>query len=138
MGVDENRNGLRTERPRNPLPSPVLAQAQLRRPWQMKMTVDTLRCVLRPGNAQLPLPSLPIQHELAARRVWARAPNPGNPASSPETLSAETLKGLWTAKPHGGGEGAAPAWSQERGLPEGHHSSPPPQGSCCISFQIPN
>ena len=69
-------------------------------------------------SAQLPLPSLPIQLELVGPRwVWARAPNPGSPASSPETFSAETPEGLWTAKPRGGREGDVPARSQGRGSP---------------------
>lgn len=139
VGVIEDRKGSRTERPRNPLPCPVLAQPELRCPWAMKMTADTLRGVLRPTSAQLPLPS---PHNPARARgpegLWARAPNPGNPASSPETFSAETPEGLWTAKPLGGGEGDVPARSQGRGLPEGRLNSPPPRGSCCVSFEIPN
>ena len=139
VGAVEDRKGSRTERPRNPLPCPVLAQPELRCPWEMKMTADTLRGVLRPTSAQLPLPSLPIQLELVGPRwVWARAPNPGSPASSPETFSAETPEGLWTAKPRGGREGDVPARSQGRGLPEGRLNSPPPRGSCCVSFEIPN
>ena len=125
-GCTRRSQRLGTERPRNPLPCPVLAQPELRCPWEMKMTADTLRGVLRPTSAQLPLPSLPIQLELLGpRRVWARAPNPGNPASSPETFSAESPEGLWTAKPRGGGVGDVPPRSQGRGLPEGRLNSPP-------------
>lgn len=117
-GCSRRSQRLGTERPRNPLPCPVLAQPELRCPWEMKMTADTLRGVLRPTRVQLPLPSLPIQLELLGpRRVWARAPNPGNPASSPEAFSAESPEGLWTAKPRGGGEGDVPPRSQGRGSP---------------------
>ena len=75
MGVVEDRKGSRTERPRNPLPCPVLAQPELRCPWEMKMTANTLRGVLRPTSAQLPLPSLPpIPLELAGPRGSGRGP----------------------------------------------------------------
>lgn len=51
VGTGGGRKGPRTARPRNPLPCLLLARAQLRCPWEMKMTADTLRRVLRPKNA---------------------------------------------------------------------------------------
>nr|CAI9710884.1 unnamed protein product [Rangifer tarandus platyrhynchus] len=140
VGVVEDRKGSRTERPRNPLPCPALAQPELRCPWEMKMTADTLEASSAPRALSFLFPP-PAPNPARARGpegLWARAPNPGNPASNPETFSAETPEGLWTAKHLGGGEGDVPARSQGRGLPEGRLNSPPPRGSCCVSFEIPN
>lgn len=90
----------------------------------MKMTTDTLPHVLRPRYAQLPLPSLTIQLELAARRGSEREPQTlATPPLAPRR-SAETLEGLRAAKPQGARRGSSARLEPGEGSPG--RAFPPP------------
>lgn len=130
--VDEGCQGPRT---RNPLPCPLLTQVQLR---CLKVTADTLRRVLHPKTAQLPLPSLPILLALAARRGSGQEPQTvATPPSVPKR-QPETREGLWTAKPVGEGEGSGARPDPGEGSLGWTSQLPAPLGSCCISYEIPS
>lgn len=67
------RARIREPRGQQPAPLPSLRSGTAELPVGQE-SADTLRLVLRPRDAQLPLPSLPIL--LAARRGSNRSPKP--------------------------------------------------------------
>lgn len=70
------------------------------------MTAGAPRRALRPGALHCLCPPPNPVRAGGQAGVWARAPNPGNPASSPQT-SGCNWEALWTARPVRREEGAA-------------------------------
>lgn len=126
MGVDK---GLRTEQPHNPLPCPLLAQAQFAalgnendRGYRLPLDASSA-----PAMLSFLFPPSQSSSSWLPDGGLGEGPEPWQPRlqSRDFQLTLGRASGLHS-----------PA-AREGGLPEGRFSSPPPRGSRFINFQIP-